>query len=183
MEKKIFVLCGPGGVGKSEIAKAVAEKMGLKFVTAYTTRDRRKEETNRDYNFVSKDEFLSFVQEGEMAEYSLFCGDYYGRKRADFENALSCANMCLTIIDPISIKDIKNLGYFKDKKVIIIFIDADDCKLKERLTKRREKEEILVRKLKNAKSERENKQFCDFVVQNNDFDECISEICKIIEQS
>lgn len=182
MEKKIFVLCGPGGVGKSKVAKAVAEKMGLKFVTAYTTRDRRKEETSSDYNFVTKNDFLNFVKNGEMAEYSLFCGDYYGRKMVDFDSALSCANACLTIIDPISIKNIKNLEFFVDKKVVIIFIDADDDKLKERLTKRHEKEEILDRKLKNANKERKSKQFCDFVVQNNDFDECISEICKIISQ-
>lgn len=183
MKKKIFVLCGPGGVGKSKVARAVAKGTGLKFVTAYTTRERRKEETNSDYIFVNKDEFLDFVAKNEMAEYSLFCGDYYGRKRADFENALKENGACLTIIDPFSIKNIKNLDFFVDKKVVIIFVDADDKTLKERLITRQEKKEILDRKFKNANKERENKQFCDFVVQNNDFDECVNSICKIIEQS
>lgn len=176
--KKIFVLCGPGGVGKSKVAGEVSRLTGLEFVKAYTTRTRRPNEN--DYHFVTKEEFLNFVKSGEMAEYSHFCGAYYGRKVADFDKTLKNNDACIVILDPISIKSARELPYFSGKKIVFIFIDARDEILRERLQKRGEKREVMSSKLSNANLERESKAFCDFVVYNNDFEDCVGQVCQII---
>lgn len=177
--KTIFVLCGPGGVGKSKIAKEVAKQTNLTFVKAYTTREKRKDD--KDYNFVTKKEFLQFVENNEMAEYNLFCNEYYGRKIDDFKTALSKKNSCISIIDPLSIKEIKNIKFFSDKNIVTIFIDANDNNLKDRLQNRGEKSEVIDFKLKNSKIERKNKSFCDFAINNDNFEDCANKIVQIIK--
>lgn len=69
-----FLFIGRTCSGKSSIAKAVSEKLGLRVVKSYTTRSPRDNEKNgeSDHYFISKDEFdmlgsvYGFVAETEI---------------------------------------------------------------------------------------------------------------------
>lgn len=76
MDKKPikFLFIGRTCSGKSSIAKAVSEKLGLRVVKSYTTRPPRNNEKNgeSDHYFISEDEFgmlgsmYGFVAETEI---------------------------------------------------------------------------------------------------------------------
>ena len=65
MKYKPLVVCGPYGVGKGTLLKAVLEKFGdlFELVVSHTTRKKRPEETNgKDYYFVTEEEFQKVGQ-------------------------------------------------------------------------------------------------------------------------
>ena len=62
---KKFLFIGRTASGKSSIAKAVCEKMGLKQVKSYTTRPARpgEDNDNADHYFITKEEFDLIMSE------------------------------------------------------------------------------------------------------------------------
>lgn len=173
----IIVLCGPSGVGKSSLAKKICQK-NSKFGRAIscTTRERRVgEKDGVDYIFLDKEEFAKSVKQGRFVEYTLFDGEYYGTQKNSVNDILSNKN-CVIVIDPISLKNVLDLPFFKSKKVVSIFLDADDKTLIERLKQRGESGEIIDKKILRANLERLSKSCCDYVFENLQIDLAIAKI-------
>ena len=177
----IIVLCGPSGVGKSSLAKKICQNHS-KFGRAIscTTRAKRVgEKDGVDYIFLDKDEFIKSVKQGRFVEHTLFDGEYYGTQERSVDDILSEKN-CVIVIDPISLKNVLNLPFFRSKKVVSIFLDADDNVLIERLKQRGESGEIIDKKIMRAKTERLSKSCCDYVFENMQTDLAIAKIEKIV---
>ncbi len=77
---QIYLLSGPPGVGKSTIAARVRRDMpDLAYSVSLTTRPPRPgEKGGKDYYFLSREEFLKKVEQGEVAEYAEIFGNLYG---------------------------------------------------------------------------------------------------------
>ena len=77
---QIYLLSGPPGVGKSTIAARVRRDMpDLAYSVSLTTRPPRPgEKDGKDYYFLSREEFLKKVEQGEVAEYAEIFGNLYG---------------------------------------------------------------------------------------------------------
>lgn len=77
---QIYLLSGPPGVGKSTIAARVRRDMpDLAYSVSLTTRQSRPGEVDgQDYFFLSREEFLKRVKQGEVAEYAEIFGNLYG---------------------------------------------------------------------------------------------------------
>jgi guanylate kinase len=76
---KLFVLSGPGGVGKSTITKAIAEHPDFWVSVSATTRSPRNGERDGvDYFYISNDEFDRRISAGEFLEWAEFAGSKYG---------------------------------------------------------------------------------------------------------
>ena len=76
----LLVLSGPSGVGKGTVLKSVFDTDdNLSYSVSLTTRSPRENEIDGvHYRFVSKDEFLSNIENGSMLEYTEYCGNFYG---------------------------------------------------------------------------------------------------------
>lgn len=75
-----IVICGPSGVGKSTLLnRLICEHPNtFAFSISHTTRLPRPHEQNgRDYFFVSLDEMIKLVEEGQFLEYAHFCGIFF----------------------------------------------------------------------------------------------------------
>jgi guanylate kinase len=84
----LLVLSGPGGVGKSTVAKALREVPGFWVSVSATTRSPRFNEIDgRDYFFYSNEEFDSAVRDGLFLEWAEFAGNRYGTPTAAVEEA------------------------------------------------------------------------------------------------
>ena len=72
-------MCGPSGTGKSTLlTKLFADHPGaFGFSVSHTTRSPRPgEENGREYHFVTKDEFMQRVENGEFIEWAQFGGNW-----------------------------------------------------------------------------------------------------------
>ncbi|MFM1758498.1 MAG: hypothetical protein RL193_1075 [Actinomycetota bacterium] len=91
---KLFVLSGPGGVGKSTITKALADHPDFWVSVSATTRTPRTGERDGvDYFYISDDEFLRRISNDEFLEWAEFAGNKYGtpasQVRAKLEKGLN----------------------------------------------------------------------------------------------
>ncbi|MEC7855781.1 MAG: guanylate kinase, partial [Candidatus Neomarinimicrobiota bacterium] len=87
--KNLICVSAPSGSGKTTLCKAIREaRPDLIWSVSYTTRFPRDNETNgEDYNFISKEEFNSFLNNEEFAEWENVHGEYYGTIKYKLDDA------------------------------------------------------------------------------------------------
>lgn len=85
MDKTLFVISGPSGVGKQRLTQALLrERSDLRLSISHTTRPKRAgEEDGREYHFVSLSVFEHMILNGEFVEFAQYPPDsshwhYYG---------------------------------------------------------------------------------------------------------
>jgi guanylate kinase len=105
---KLLVLSGPGGVGKSTVAKKLREVGDFWVSVSYTTRQPRSNEINgRDYHFVSHEVFQTMINNGEFLEWAEFAGNRYGTTQDKVEQALLLGKNVLLEIEIAGAKQVK----------------------------------------------------------------------------
>ena len=105
---KLIVLSGPGGVGKSTVAKALRERGEFWVSISATTRPPRSNEVpGDDYLFLSEDEFTTAIESAQFLEWAPFAGARYGTPKAPVEAALRAGKSVLLEIDIAGAKQVK----------------------------------------------------------------------------
>ena len=76
----LLVVSGPSGVGKGTVISKLFEMdENLYFSVSATTRKPRPGETDGvSYNFKTREQFEEEIDNGEMLEYAMYGGNYYG---------------------------------------------------------------------------------------------------------
>lgn len=100
--KKIFILSGPAGVGKTTIWQNIASRVpSIAKIITTTTRDIRAGETNGvDYHFLSRAEFEAKISAGDMIEYAVVHANLYGSTYSELDRILSLDKSPIYIIEP-----------------------------------------------------------------------------------
>jgi guanylate kinase len=105
---KLLVLSGPGGVGKSTVAKALREVPGFWVSVSATTREPRFNETpGVDYFYLTNEEFDQAIAEGQFLEWAEFAGNRYGTPRSAVEKALADGTHVLLEIEIAGAKQVR----------------------------------------------------------------------------
>ena len=105
---KLLVLSGPGGVGKSTVAKKLREAGDFWVSVSATTRSPRDNEVDgKDYFFVSEDEFSRMIKADEFLEWAEFAGNRYGTPQEGVEKALLLGKNVLLEIEIEGAKQVK----------------------------------------------------------------------------
>ena len=106
---KLIVLSGPGGVGKSTVAKKLREVDDFWVSVSATTRKPRSNEIDgHDYFFVSDEEFSRMINEDEFLEWAEFAGNRYGTPQEKVEQALLVGRNVLLEIEIAGAKQVKS---------------------------------------------------------------------------
>ena len=83
----MILILGKNGSGKTYLSKGL-ENIGFKRSISYTTRPKRpKEHDDKDYVFITKEEFEERIRRNEFIEYKSFRNYYYGTPKSNMINS------------------------------------------------------------------------------------------------
>ena len=177
----MFVLSSPSGVGKTTLTKKLAENNpNFKISISHTTRKPRFNEINKkDYHFVDEVEFDLLVKKNSFFEYAKIFDNFYGTLKDPVLKFLSQGKDVLFDIDWQGTQQLKKI---KDLSLVAFFILPPNIQaLKERLFSRHKGQEKLIKQRMNKfNDEISHWNEYNYVVVNDDLDECFNKILKII---
>lgn len=176
---RLLVLSGPGGVGKSTVAKKLREVGDFWVSVSVTTRKPRSNEIDgRDYFFVSDEEFTRMVNANEFLEWAEFAGNRYGTPQEKVEHALLLGRNVLLEIEIAGAKQVK--AHLPQS--VLVFLEPPTWEeLVSRLEGRgTDSPERRAERLKLAQEELAAAAFFDVVLVN---DQVESVVGKLIELS
>ena len=177
----MIVLSSPSGAGKTTLVKMLSKIDNYEISISHTTRQPRlNEENNKDYYFVYEEEFKRLINNQEFLEYAKVFNNFYGTTRTPVIDKLNKGKNVLFDIDWQGADQIKNKKL--DYKLITFFILPPSKEvLFERLSNRDMKDKLIA--------EERMKQFgrdvlhwinYDYVVINDDLENCYSKITNLI---
>ena len=178
----MIILSSPSGAGKTTLVKKLSELDNFEISISHTTRQPRPSENqNKDYFFVNESEFKRLINNEEFLEYAKVFDNLYGTTRTPVIDKLNKGKNVLFDIDWQGADQIKNKKL--DYKLITFFILPPSKEvLFERLTKRHKNEKIIAEE-RMKQFERDVLHWInyDYVVINNDLEECYSKIINLID--
>ena len=178
----MIILSSPSGAGKTTLVKKLSEKNNFEISISHTTRKPRpRENQNEDYFFVDEKEFKRLIQNEEFLEYAKVFNNFYGTTRTPVIDKLNKKKNVLFDIDWQGADQIKNKKL--DYQLITFFILPPSKEiLFERLSKRHENDKLIAEERMNQ-FERDVLHWInyDYVVVNNDLQQCYSKITNLID--
>ena len=184
MSKSIFIFfSGTAGAGKNTVIDNLIanEPERFLFLNSHTSREKRPDDKNGRYNYVSQEEFEKLIEENKILEYDMFNGKYYGISKEEI-NKLSKENK--VVLKDLSVKGVLNCKeIFKDDlKIKGVFLTNTKKVLKERLLARNYSKDQIKNRLKLYKKEQSKITHYDYVIFNDNLESTL-EKCKAISKT
>tara|TARA_B100000131_G_C18019157_1_gene573813 strand:+ start:55 stop:687 length:633 start_codon:yes stop_codon:yes gene_type:complete len=178
----MIILSSPSGAGKTTLVKKLSLLDNFFISISHTTRQPRPDENkDKDYFFVNEDEFKRLIKNEEFLEYAKVFNNLYGTTRTPVIDKLNKGKNVLFDIDWQGADQIKNKKL--DYKLITFFIlpPSKDV-LFERLAKRHAKDKLIAEeRIKQFERDVLHWINYDYVVINDNLDNCYSKIKNLIE--
>lgn len=176
----VLLISGTGGAGKNTVIQGMLSKEGYKFISSYTTRERRDVDTPNQYQYITKEEFEDKIKSNEIFEYDIFNNNYYGTSRKLFLDSLKEAKVVMKDISVMGYKNIEEeLG--DQMEIVSVFLTESKRVLKDRLVNRGEKPDKIKNRLKLYKKEQAQIPNYQFVIRNNVYLNTLDKMIKISE--
>ena len=178
----MIVLSSPSGAGKTTLTKKIAENnKNFTISISHTTRKPRPNEINeRDYKFVSEQEFNTLVKKNNFFEYANIFDNYYGTLKKPVLELLSRGRDVLFDIDWQGTQQLKRI---KSLSLVTFFILPPNIQaLKKRLLNRHKgQEELIEKRMDNFNEETSHRNEYNYVFVNDDLDTCYEKILNVIK--
>ena len=177
----LFVVSGPSGAGKGTVCKALMQKRDdvVMSVSATSRAPRPGEENAVHYFFLTKEEFRTQIESGQMLEHAEFCGNYYGTPKAYVEQMLSAGK---NVILEIEVQGAMQVQKKHPEGVYIFIMPPSMQELRARLTGRgTETAEVVEQRLKTAEREIQYMNKYNYIVVNDDVDKAVDRFSAIMD--
>ncbi len=178
----LIIICGPAGVGKTTVVKALLSTIPeLRSSVTYTTRKPRELSTeDKKMYYISPEEFRTREKQGEFLEWAIVHGDYYGTHRIETEAILKTN----PVIFNIDVQGAQQIMSQLQKKVLTIFLLPESHEQMVNHIKNRGEmtEENFQARLKSAEVELAKKDLFDYQIVNYEgkLDKTVAQIAKTI---
>lgn len=182
MEKGIItILSGFSGAGKGTVVKSLLSKHNnyALSISATTRKPRVGEEDGREYFFKTTEEFEEMISNNQLIEYANYVGNYYGTPKEYVESQLSQGKDIILEIELQGAMKVKE----QNPDVVLVFVTPPSAKeLKNRLVGRgTEDMDTINARLRRAVDESEFMDKYDYLLINDDLDECVEKLHQIIQ--
>lgn len=177
----LVVVSGFSGAGKGTAMKRLLEKYDTYAlsVSATTRAPREGEQDGREYFFKTVEAFEEMIAKDELVEYAQYVTNYYGTPRAYVEEQLAAGRNVILEIEIQGALKIKEK--FPDA-VLLFIVPPSAAILKQRLIGRgTESIDVIEARLKRAAQEAEGVEAYDYIVVNDNLEDCVEDINEIIK--
>lgn len=177
---RVFIISGPSGSGKDTVLKKIFEKCpDIAFSISSITRSMRPGEVEGEkYNFVSRERFISMIDNDELLEHNIFVGNYYGTPKAPVINCIENGKDMIIEVDVNGASQIRT----KMPEAVSIFIMPPSLEvLKNRLQGRgTDSAEVIEKRLSEALREISSAKDYDYIVVNDDLETAVGDVVTIM---
>ncbi len=183
MDKKgiLLVISGFSGAGKGTVVNRLREKYD-EYALSISMTSRKPRPTDVEgetYFFVTREKFEKTIAENGLLEYAEYCGNYYGTPRAFVEEQLNAGK---NVILEIEIQGATNIKKAFPESLLIFITPPSAAELEKRLKGRgTETDDVIAKRLKRAFEESDGMDTYDYIVVNDDLEECVDEVHRIID--
>ncbi len=168
MEKGLLiVVSGPAGSGKGTVNAHLLKDEGFAFSVSATTRAPRPGEVDGiNYRFITREDFISRIDNGGMLEYTEYCGNFYGTPKKEAEEVLATGK---NLILEIEVEGAENIKKKFPDAILVLLLPPSHAVQEARLRSRgTETEEKIRERLARAREEIYHASSYDYVVYNHD---------------
>ena len=182
MQSFVIILSSPSGGGKTTLSRGLLESLDdIEVSISYTTREPRNNEVHGvDYYFVDQEEFLSKIDNEEFLEHKKVFDNFYGTELQAVNGILKQGHNVLLDIDWQGTREVK--AKMRYSVVSIYILPPSILELENRLRSRNTDDEDTIRqRMQRSISELSHWSDYDYVLINNDIDECLQDVINIVK--
>lgn len=175
----LTVISGFSGAGKGTVVKQLLDKYDYGLSISATTRSPREgEQDGREYFFKTKEEFEQMIAEHQLIEYARYVGNYYGTPKEYVVQQLEQGKDVILEIEMQGALHVREIL----PEVNLIFLTPPSVDVLEQRLRGRgtETEEVIRDRMARAKEECSYMEKYDYIVVNDDLDECVENVHSLI---
>ncbi len=176
---QLFIISAPSGAGKTSLVNALIEMLPDVVVSvSHTTRTKRPGEIEgKDYFFTTVEKFAAMVSNGEFLEDAKVFDNFYGTSQASVQQQLDQGLKVILEIDWQGAEQVRD----RIQDTISVFIlPPSKTELENRLrTRGQDDDEVIARRMREARSEISHYDEFGYVVLNDDFDSALQELVEL----
>lgn len=177
----LIVVSGFSGSGKGTLMKELLKQYDnyALSVSATTRTPRPGEVDGREYFFHEIEEFEKMIAKDELIEYAKYVENYYGTPRAYVEEQLEAGKDVILEIEIQGALKVKE----KFPETLLLFVTPPSAaELRRRLEGRgTETQDVIESRLSRAAQEVEGMDAYDYLIINDDLQECVQQMHEIIQ--
>ena len=173
---RLIVFTGPSGVGKGTLLKALRDRYpNLKLSISATTRQPRPGEVDgKDYYFVSREQFQTMVENGDLLEWAEFAGNFYGTPKTAVQQHLDEGEW---IILEIELEGARQVRHTFPQALQLFVLPPSLDELEQRIRQRgKDSEEAIVRRMARAQVEIDAAPEFDVQIVNDDLETALQQL-------
>lgn len=177
----LVVVSGFAGTGKGTVMKELLKRYEnyALSISATTRKPRPGEEDGREYFFRTKEQFEQMINEDAFLEYACYVENYYGTPKSYVQEQMAAGR---DVILEIEIQGALNIKKQFPEAVLLFIAPPSADVLKQRLVGRgTETEDVIEKRLARAAEEAQGIENYDYLVVNDDLDECVESVHQMIK--
>jgi guanylate kinase len=177
----LLVLSAPSGGGKTTIAKMLLQgREDLGYSVSATTRPKRPDERDGvDYHFLSRDEFVRRIDQGQFLEWATYAGELYGTLTSEIERIFAQGRHAVLDVEIEGARQIRK--NFPNSLLLFVLPPSAEA-LMQRLMGRKTEDPALVRdRILRAADELAVVSEYDYAILNEDLVVAVAQVAAILE--
>ena len=180
----IVILSSPSGAGKTTLVKLLSQRKNFNISVSHTTREPRSNEIEgKDYFFINNKDFENLIKNNQFLEHAKVFNNLYGTSKKPVIDLLSSGKNVIFDIDWQGTKQIKSQN-IKYKIITFFVLPPSKQVLFDRLSNRDMEDKLIAsERMKDFYKDVQHWVDYDFVVINDNLNECYDEISQLIDLS